>query len=55
MLLEGGGWPRVQGSGDRWMVSGREQDLWGGSGLGLRLPGFLFLILLALRFWNHTW
>lgn len=55
MLLEGGGWPRVRGSQDCWMVSGKERDLWGGSGLGLRPPGFLFLILLALRFWNHTW
>lgn len=55
VLLEGGGWPSVRGSGDRGMVSGRERDLWGGSGLGLRPPGFLSLILLALRFWNHTW
>lgn len=54
-LLESGSWPGVGGSRGCWRVSGREQGLWGGSGLGLRPPGFLFLILLARRFWNHTW
>lgn len=40
MLLEGGGWPRVQGSGGQldgvWKRTG---SLGGKSGLGLRPPG----------------
>lgn len=55
VLLEGGSWPGFWGSWDCWRVSGRERALWGGSGLGLGPPAFVFLILLARRFWNHTW
>jgi hypothetical protein len=54
MLVAGEGWP-VWGMQDCWEVSRREQELEGDSGLGLKPPDFLFLILLARRFWNHTW
>ena len=36
-------------------MSGREQEFGGSSSLEFRAPGFLSLILLARRFWNHTW
>lgn len=44
----------VLGSQDYWRVSGREWDLCGGLGLVLTPPAFLFLILLAQGFWNHS-